>query len=150
MCLHEERVLHIAGRMVVGEVHGTIDVPVILDFGSFCEGKSQTRENINNLILDNCQGMTGTKLNRISRTCQIHIVRERLLSHSRRLELIDTFGCQILELIDTHTNLFLHFCGNRTEVVHQGADLTLLAEIFDAQSLCFLRCSCLQSVDFIH
>ena len=51
MRLHKERVLHVSCRMVICKVHGTIDVPVILHFGTLGEREAQTREDIDNLVL---------------------------------------------------------------------------------------------------
>ena len=41
MGLNEERVLHVASWVVVGKVHGTIYVPVILNLGALGQREAQ-------------------------------------------------------------------------------------------------------------
>lgn len=38
--LDKERILHIAGRMVLGEIQGREDMPVVLDFRSLSDAES--------------------------------------------------------------------------------------------------------------
>ena len=141
VCLDEEGVLHIASRMVVGEVHGAIDVPVVLHLGTFGEGEAEAREDIDDLVLDDGQGMARAKRDGVSGTREVEVVGNSLLSASCGLELVDALGGVVLEFVDVAPHLFLHVVGDGTELIHQRADFTFLTQILDAQCLHLLGCS---------
>ena len=51
MLLHEERVLHVASRVVFGEVHGREHVPIVFHLRPIGHRKAETREDVDNLVL---------------------------------------------------------------------------------------------------
>ena len=148
MSLDEEGVLHIAGRMVVGEVHGTVDVPVVLHLGSLGEGESQTGEDVDNLVLDNGQRMARAQGDGVRSASQVDVVRHGLLCGSGSLEFVDALCGASLEFIDAHAEFFLQFGRHGTEVIHEAADFTFLAKILNAQGFGFLRGCSLKCIDF--
>ena len=148
MCFNEEGVLHIARRMVVGEVHGAVNVPVVFDLGSLGEGEAQSGEDVHDLVLDDGQRMARSQGDGVRRARQIDIVRHRFLSGSGRLEFVDALGGARLEFIDSHAEFLLHLGRHGTEVIHESADFPFLAKILNAQGFCLLRSSSRQGIDF--
>ena len=66
MALHEEGVLHVAGWMVVGEVHGREHVPVVFHFGSLGERESEAGEDVNDFVLHQAERVPGAQRKRIA------------------------------------------------------------------------------------
>ena len=82
--------------------------------------------------------MACTQIDWVGSTCKIESIICALLSLTLLAQLIDALGGQSLQLVNLHTNRLLLVGGNLAEVVHQGCNLTLLAQIFQSELLNFL------------
>ena len=151
MRLHEERVLHVASRMVVSKVQTAVNVPVVLHLRAFCQGETKAAEDIDDFILDNRQGMTRAERNgiRCAREVDRRSTCDRALSGTL-LQGVYLLLSEVLQLVNLHAHLFLQFGGNTPEVIHQLRNLTFFAQVFDAKSLCLLSILCLKRRDFLH
>ena len=69
---HVERVLHVAGGMVVGEIEGPEIVVVALDFRTLRHREAQPLEDLDDLVLHLREGMEGAGSGKASRQRQVH------------------------------------------------------------------------------
>ena len=83
--------------------------------------------------------MARTQLDGIGGARKIERLVTALLRLAILAQLIDALGGQRLEFVDLHANGLLLVGCHIAEIVHQGCDLTLLAEIFQAELFYFLR-----------
>ncbi len=132
MLADKEGVLHVTGRMIGSEVHLSEHMQVIFHLRTVGKDESHTRENIDNLVSDNGQWMTGTQLNRVGSACQIDSITFTFLCLAFLAELIDTFCGKCFQLVDFHTNGLLLVGSHITEISHQCRNLTFFAEIFQS------------------
>jgi phenylalanyl-tRNA synthetase alpha chain len=70
----QERILHIAGRMVGCKVKHGEHVLVVVNLRSMIEREAHTREDVYDLILDNRKRMAGSQCYRVGCTGQIDVV----------------------------------------------------------------------------
>ena len=82
--------------------------------------------------------MTCTKLHRVGGTCQVDGLVATLLRVARLAELVDALGSECLQFVNLHADGLFLVGSHITEVVHQGCNLTFLAEIFQAELFYFL------------
>src|SRR5579862_8436935 len=69
-------ILHVTGRMIFGQVQGSKVVPVIFNFGSFCNGKTESSENVHDLVSDEADGVPAAKGQFVSRQAQRRVGKE--------------------------------------------------------------------------
>ena len=136
--LYEECVLHVAGWMVGGEIHLREHMQVVFCLWSISKHKSHTRENVDDLVLDDGQRMACSELYRIGSPCQVESLVAVFACFDGITQGIESFECCLLELIDFHSHLFLLVGRYIPKICHYGIDLTFLAEIFQAQCLYLL------------
>ena len=144
MSLNKESVLHIACGMIVGKVHRTVHVPVILHLRTFGKREAHAREDVHNLVLHNSKRMASTKANGIRSAREIKVITGNSCHLNLITQLVDALQSQILQFIDAHTHFLLHLGRHQTEVGHKGIELSFLTKVFNAQSLHFLGILCTQ------
>ena len=142
MLRDEEGVLHVAGGVVGSKVHLGEHVQVVLHFGTVCQHEAHAREDVYNLVGDDGQRMACTQLNGVGSACQVYGLVASLLRGAFLAQLVDALCGQRLQLVDFHADGLLLVGGNGAEVVHQGRNLALLAQVFQAQLLDFLGILC--------
>ena len=147
--LNEESILHIAGWMISGKVEHGENMLVIVNLWTMIEGKAHARENVDNLILDNCQWMTGTESYRVGGTCQVNIIAGCISLFHLLLESVDAFCNSLLQLIDLYTNCFLLVGWHCAEVGHKGINRALLAQILESELLYFFCILSRKSAHFL-
>ena len=148
--LHEERILHIACRMIVGKVERAIDVPVILHLGTLGNREAHTGEDVNDLLANKAQGVTCAHLVGIGRTSQVNIRIDVVFRLIFCLEGLDLLGSSSLQCIQLLAKFALLVSSHIAELCHQASDLALLAKILDTQRLNVFCVVCLQGLNLGH
>ena len=138
MLRDEEGVLHVASGMVGGEVHLREHVEVVFHLRTVSEDKAHAREDVDDLVGDNRQRMTRTQLDGVGRARQVDGLVASLLRLALLAKLVDALGGECLQFVDLHADALLLVGSHVAEVVHQGRDLTFLAEIFQSELFYFL------------
>ena len=118
MSFDEKCVLHIACRMIFGKVQCREYMPVVFDFRTFGDAESQTCEDINDFVLYNCNRMTCTEFNRISRAGQVKTVATIILALELFLQRIDFVLRFSFQFIQSHADFFFLFGSYVTEIRH--------------------------------
>ena len=124
--------------MVGSEVHLCEHVEVVFHLRTIGEDKAHAREDIDDLVGDDRQRMTRTELDGVGCARQVEGLFARLLRLTLLTQLVDALGGECLQFIDLHADGLLLVGSNVAEVVHQGCDLTFLAEIFQSELFHFL------------
>ena len=86
--------------------------------------------------------MACAQLDGIGRTCQVYTFNVGVLGLTLSLQLIDAIQCQLLQLVNLHADRLLLVSGYLAEIIHQGSNLTLLAQIFQSELFNFLSVLC--------
>ena len=86
--------------------------------------------------------MACAQLNGVGGTCQVYGVVASFLRSTFLAQLVDALCGQRLQFVDFHADSLLLVGGYVTEIVHEGCNLALLAQIFQAQLLDFLGIPC--------
>ena len=107
MSFDEKCVLHIACRMIFGKVQCREYMPVVFDFRTFGDAESQTCEDINDFVLYNCNRMTCTEFNRISRAGQVKTVATIILALELFLQRIDFVLRFSFQFIQSHFHVHI-------------------------------------------
>ena len=146
--LDEEGVLHIACRMVVGEVHGAEHVPVVLYLGAVGQAEAQSGEDVDYLVAYDGDGVACAQRGGVGRAGEVGGVFSGLLLIELLAQGVDmVLGCG-LEVVDGHAELSLAVGGYLAEFIHQLGDEALLAEVFDTELLQFVGCGGVELLDF--
>ena len=93
-------------------------MPVVFDFRTFGDAESQTCEDINDFVLYNCNRMTCTEFNRISRAGQVKTVATIILALELFLQRIDFVLRFSFQFIQSHADFFFLFGSYVTEIRH--------------------------------
>ena len=113
MQLHKERVLHIAGRMLLGKVKRSEHVPVVFDIGTGNGRVTNVFEDATHLIHHNGDRMHGAHGNITRRTGHIG---DAAMGTSSSLKfasvLLQTLLCFVFQLIDHLPERLTLFGGN--------------------------------------
>ena len=88
--------------------------------------------------------MARTQSNRVRSSRQIQALILYGTIIQRTLQLIDLLLRRVLQIIEQLTHLFLLLVGDVPEIVEQGRNLPLLAQIFDTESLQILLAGSVQ------
>ena len=147
--LDEEGILHVTSWVIGCKVEHGEHVLVVIYLRTMIQGEAHAREDVDNLVLDNCQRMASTQSHWVRGTGQVEVVVRILSLFHLLLQRIDALGGRLLQLIDFHTNGFLLVGSYRAEVVHERIDLALLAQILDAKLLHFLCILCRKCAYFL-
>ena len=136
VALYEEGVLHVACRMVGGEVQRAEYVPVVFYLRTFGDCESHVAEDVDDLVFHERERVASAEGEGSGRTGKVDIgllfvgvVGESLLE-GREL-----FGRGGLEFVEFLAQFALLLCGYGTEIVHQRGDGAFLTEVFDAELL---------------
>ena len=145
---HEEGVLHVASRMVVGKVHRTENVPIVLHLGTIGKREAEAREDVNNLVAHEGQGVARTQSDGIRRAGQVEVIVVVFAGSHCFFEGSELFLKRRLEFVELHAHFAFLLSRHIAKVGHQVVDDTFLAEIFDAQGIPFLRSSGSETINF--
>ena len=146
--LDEEGVLHVAGRMVGGEVQLGEYMQVVVNLRAFGQGESHALEDVHDLILHDVERMACSEGDGIGSAREVDVVADGVGSLKLLLEFVDFLECLLLQFVDLDSNGLLFFSGHVAEVGHKGVDLALLAEIFQSELFDFLSILCRKSAYF--
>ena len=124
--------------MIGGKVHLRKHVQVVLNLGTVGKHEAHAREDVDNLVGNDGQRVARAQLNGVGSTRQIELYVARFLGFALLAQLVDALGGQRLQLVNLHANGLLLVGCNSSEIVHQGSDLTLLAEIFQSELFYFV------------
>lgn len=127
---HEERVLHVACRMVGCEVHLSKYVQVVLHFGPVGEGEAHAREDVYYFVLDYCERMACAELDRIRRARKVDVVAKAFACLALFAQRVDAFKCGLLEFVDFYSDFLFLFRRNIAEVGHKSVDFALFTKVF--------------------
>ena len=127
---YEERVLHVARRMVCGEVEHCEDVLVVVDLRPMKQREAHALENLYDLVLDDGERMARAQVDGVGRAREVEALLSRLRGLHRLAELVDLLRGQLLELVDLHAELLFLVFRHGAELVHELTDLTFLAQVF--------------------
>ena len=133
--LDEEGVLHVACRMVIGEVHGAEHVPVVLHLRTVGQAETQSGEDVDNLVAYDGDGVACAQRGGVGCAGEVGHLLGGLLFIEFVAQGVDMVLRSGLEIVDSHAELSLAFGGNLAKLAHQLGDEALLAEVFDAQFL---------------
>jgi len=133
----EKGVLHVACRMVGGEIQGREYVPVIFDFRPFGNRESEAGENVDNLAAHNVERMACAHRHggRSARKVDCGGLVGSLLAGGLGAQGVDALCCLVFQFVEFGSEFALLFGGNSAEVVHQLRYRAFLAEIFNAEFL---------------
>ena len=148
MLADEEGVLHIAGRMVGSEVHLREDMIVVFHLRTVGKDESHTGEDIDNLVGDDGQRMACAELYGVGGTRQVDGLFASLLRLALLAQLVDALSSKCLQFVDLHADGLFLVGSHIAEVVHQGSNLTLLAEVFQSELFYFICVLCTQILHF--
>ena len=123
--------------MVGGEVQLGIHVQVVLHLGAVGNVEAHAREDVDDFVLDDGQGVACAQRGGVGGACQVQVVATRVLAFELLLQGVDFLLCLVLELVQLHAHFLFLVGGHASEVGHQFVDGTLLAEVFDAECLQF-------------
>ena len=134
--VHKERVLHIAGRVLFGEVEATENVPVVFDFRPFRHHKSHALENADDLPSDHAQRMVSSHGKSATRACPIEL-RSTVTGGLRltRSALSNALLNLLFELINELSKLALLLVRGGLEVRHHILHFSLSPQPLNAK--CF-------------
>ena len=116
---HEERILHVTRRMVVGKVHAAIYVPVVFHLRSLGQREAQAAEDIHYLVLHDGERVACAQCDGVGGACQVHVRTCCLLGGGTALQCVYLVEGGILKLIELHAKLLLHVGRHIAEVCHQ-------------------------------
>ena len=149
MSFDEESILHIACRVIFGEIQCREHMPVILDFRTFGNAESQTGKYIDDFVLYDGERVARTQFYRISGTCKVNIITARILTFELFFQGSNFFLCLVLQFIQSHADFFLLFGSYVTEIRHQVIDCTFFTKEFDAERFQFLGIGSFQCFHFL-
>ena len=141
--LDEEGVLHVAGGVLLGEVEGGEDVPVVLDVGALDGGEADVLEDAAHLIHHQGDGVHGADLALRGGACDVGDEVGLLVSGSldAGLELVVVVLGHVAQVVDQLSELLAVLLGHVLDFAEQGLDLALLAQELEPellQRLCVL------------
>ena len=138
MLADEEGVLHIAGRVIGSKVHLSEHVEIVFHLRAVSKDETHAGENVDNLVGDDGERMACTQLDGVGCAREVDSLVASLLGLALLTQLVDALSSKCLEFIDLHADGLLLVGSHIAEVVHQGCNLTFLAEIFQSELLHFL------------
>ena len=130
--LDEEGVLHVACGVILGEVEGGEDVPVVLHLGPFGDAETEPGEDVADLAADDGERVAGAEGDGVSRAGEVDHVGAIVGGVEARLQLIDLVLGRLFKLVKVLADLAFALRGHVAEVAHQGVDFAFLTEVFDA------------------
>ena len=133
--------------MVGGEVHLGEDVEVVLHLGSVGQHEAHAREDVDDFVGHDGQRVARAELDGVGGARQVHLLVARLLGLTLLAQLVDALQCHLLQLVDLHAHGLLLVGSHVTEIVHQGGNLALLAEVLQAELLYFF---CVLGTQLLH
>ena len=136
--IHEEGVLHVACRVVGGEVQLRVDVEVILHLGTVGDVEAHAGEYVDDLVLHDGERMTCAQSDGVSRAGQVEFVAAVVLTLEHLFQGGDALLRALFQFVELHADLLFLFSRHIAEVRHQFTDDPFLAEVFDAQCFQFL------------
>ena len=131
--LDEEGVLHIARRMVGGEVQHGEHVLVVVNLRTLIEREAHPCEDVDDFVLDKCQRMPRTQADGVGGACKVDVVALCLAGLELVLQLVDSVLCELLEFVDFHADGLLLVGRHIPELTHQCVDFAFLAEVFQSE-----------------
>ena len=140
--LDEEGVLHVASRMVGGEVQLGEHVQVVVDLRTFGQRESHALEDVDDLVLHDGQRVACAQLDGVGRTREVEVVGFLGSVLQLLLQGVDVVEGELLQFVDLHADGLLVLGCHIAEVLHQRINLTLAAEVFQTQlfNLFCIRC----------
>ena len=133
-----EGVLHIAGGMVLRDVQAGEVVVVVLDLGGICHSKAHAREDVDDLVGDEGQGVQTAHGAGLGGQGDVHRLGGVAGS---KLSLLHLVGSGVilglhpgLQFVDDLAHGRPLLGGDRAQILHQGGDLAVLAQIFLPES----------------
>ena len=141
--LDEESVLHVAGGVLLGEVEGGEDVPVVLDVRALHGGEADVLEDAAHLVHHQGDGVHGADLALRGGACDVGDEVGLLVSGGldAGLELVVVVLGHVAQVVDQLTELLAVLLGHVLDFAEQGLDLALLAQELEPellQRLCVL------------
>ena len=131
---HIEGVLHIPGGMVLGHVQAGEVVLVVLDLGAFVDFKAHTGENVDDLVLDQGDGMQAAGGVALAGQGDVHRLG---LVAGFQFGSLDLGGqglihalCPDLAFVDELAGGGTVFLGHLPQALGQAGDGPVLAEVF--------------------
>jgi len=121
--------------MVSGKVQHGEHVLVVVDLGTVVECEAHALEDVDDLILDNGQRVTGAQGDGVGRTCQILVVVAGVSRGDLLAQGVDLVLSGFFQFVDLDANGLFLVSGHIAEVCHDGIDLTFFAQILESELL---------------
>ena len=132
VALHEERILHVTGRMLWGEVQSAEHMPVVFNFGALCHGKAHVLKDVDDFPTHDLKGVMRTQGHTARGTCGIH-ARGLGTDHSGLLGFRHALLDGLLQGVKHGADFALLISRDLLERRHQILHLPLAAQIGDAE-----------------
>ena len=131
--LDEERILHIAGRVILRKVERGEIVPVVFDLGSVGDGEADARKDLQDAFADERDGVARAEGHRLRGKCEVDVGRGGLIGcgFEHLLEGSEFRFGGLFQFVDLRAVLLLLLGGNRfhrREQLRQDALLTQEAQ----------------------
>ena len=121
--------------MVSGKVQHGEHVLVVVDLGTVVECEAHALEDVDDLILDNGQRVTGTQSDRVGRTRQVLVVVAGIGRGDLLAQGVDLVLSGFFQFVDLDAYGLFLVSGHIAEVCHDGIDLTFFAQILESELL---------------
>ena len=145
----EEGVLHVARRMLGREIERREDVPVVLDLWPLGHGIAQPREDLDDLVLHQRNGVARPRLS--GRAGTGHVAHRRSRSRLTLLQFafqgVYALQSGTFQVVDLLSQFALELGRHGLELLHQRIQLALASQNTDAELLDFSRGAGSESLD---
>ena len=137
LLLNEERVLHVASRVLWCEVKQRVNVVIVLYLRAFRYGKAHASEDVDDLLTHKRKWVTCTQCNRVRSTGEVEFLGccFSAIGLYRFAQLIDTCLVSLTQCVECLTNLTFLLFRYFAKLVEEFGNQTFLTEVFDAQCL---------------
>ena len=127
MLLHEERILHVACRVVFGEVHGRKHVPIVFHLRSVGHRETEAREDVDDFVFNDRERVARAELNGVRRAREVEVVVGVLFRGERLAQGVEFVLERGFEGIDFLSRLALLLRRHVAEVGHEVVEQAFLA-----------------------
>lgn len=110
-------------------------MPVVLHLGAVGKREAQAAEDVDNLVLDDSEGVARTQLHGVGGTSEVEVTMVGIGCGKLLAQLGHTRLGKVFEFINADADFLLHLRGDETEVVHQLGNLSFFTQVLDAQCL---------------
>ena len=138
----KECVLHIACRMVGGEVQRREHMPFVFYLRTFGYRETEAAEYVDYLFADYRQWMARAKFRRRGGARQVEVAYCAVGVLKRFAQRVDFVGGKVFELVEGLAECFFLIGWHRAKVVEKRRNFAFLREIFDTQGLDFVGRRC--------